>query len=204
MADKIYPFPFDVDEALKAHLKGMTVYDDAKSPRKVQVLFVQPDLQKSDQNYPYITIALIDIVPDEARNVRGHGTLPYIPYGMADPGIGFTYETDTPIPVVLDYQVTAFSRHPYHSGHLNAEMIRRIPFKYGNLYVPSDNTERRMTLRPLNTRAFSEGDRRLYMSSYTVRVEAEILISDIRRLTEVQSVNFTITESFYPDPLITA
>jgi hypothetical protein len=68
-------FLLSEDSALRSWLDGMTVTDQVTSGtgsvRQVGVWFGQPDQELRTQNYPYITIDMINISRDPAREMRG-------------------------------------------------------------------------------------------------------------------------------------
>ena len=144
-------FILDEDNALRRHLMGLKVSDDASHPRKVGVWFAHPDKEIREQRYPYILLSLIDIseasnrvqagftqmsgvdldwvaelmpgvilAPDEngiTRAYNGDGL--WSDVWRDSPSVPLRFFGPAPIPVQIDYQVRAFSRHPRHSRSLD-------------------------------------------------------------------------------------
>lgn len=182
-------FILSEDAALKALLTGITV-SDAKNPsRPVGVWFGQPDLEIREQSYPYITIQLIDIAEDTSRAHRGIINLPYQPEGYTEKareGVEF------PIPVDIHYQVTTYSRHPYHDRALMAELLQnRLNVRFGGLHITEDNTLRRLDLLGYSKRDVAEQDKRLFVNVFSIRVSSEILVSKMEELIPVSHINTT-------------
>ena len=59
------------DEALKAHIQGLTVSDNSMPDRPVKVWFGYPDVEVRDQVFPFLTIDLIDIKAANERQTYG-------------------------------------------------------------------------------------------------------------------------------------
>ena len=65
------PFIVAEDLALKTHLAGLTVSDEKSATRQVKVWFGYPDVEARAQEFPFITIDLIDILPANDRQNSG-------------------------------------------------------------------------------------------------------------------------------------
>ena len=144
-------FLLSEDEALRNLLKDMTVTDQKSvteegPTRKVGVWFGQPDQEIRNQNYPYITIDMIDISEDIMRAHRGRTKPAY----LADPTtIGTDTEFDPeihgwdinwPVPVNIDYQITTYARQPRHDRQIIAQLLyTKIPLRFAVLST-NDNT----------------------------------------------------------------
>lgn len=202
------------DKALREKLQGIVVHDQKAdgtvTPRQVGVWFGQPDQELRAQNYPYITIDMIDIERDTAREMRGTTNAEYlkptnfeelaaigVPEGVAPPT---EFTTDLPIPVNIDYQITTYSRHPRHDRQILAELLSTRLLRFGVLEiieksVTSGDTEtvtstlRRMDLLGVAKRDSTEQAKRLFVNAFTVRVSSEILQSALRAIYKVLEIH---------------
>jgi hypothetical protein len=136
------------DEALRDLLKGMTVADNKESARPVGVWFGQPDPEVRQQQFPFITIDLIDVRPSVDRMMSAQQVDPWYfqPEVLDSNGVYDSWTMYMPIPIDLDYQVTTFARQPRHDRQMMAQIFRnRLPFKFGALvckekaYTDSDD-----------------------------------------------------------------
>jgi len=202
------PFLLNEDEALRKRLQGITVYDQkadsTNTPRQVGVFFGQPDQEMRAQIYPYITIDLIDISRDMEREMRGKTHASYLVPEAVTLGAGDSFETDLPIPVTLDYQITAYSRHPVHDRVLMTQLLhQKLPFRFGYLEITEKttvvgstttnlNTLRRLDVLDVSKRDMTEGGKRLFMNAVTVRVSSEIPQETYRKLSGVQQADIRI------------
>lgn len=189
------PLIINEDRALKTLLSGITVSDAKNSERPVGVWFGQPDLEIRQQSYPYLTVEMIDISEALERAHRGYIDLPYTPEG-ADPS--HTYAVDYPIPLNIDYQITSYARQPIHDRQIIAALlVDRLPFRFGWLEIPEDNTARRLDFLGFVKRDQStENDKRLFVNVFTVRVSAEILPADLMQLYKAGTVNLNLINSY--------
>lgn len=184
-------FLISEDEALRNKLLGITVTDQKAEgdtrPREVGVWFGQPDQELRAQNYPYITINLIDVERDPSREMRGTTDASYlIPEGF-DEEKGFLM--DIPIPVNLDYQITTFARHPRHDRAVLGQLLsNKLPIRFGVLEI-DDNTVRRLDVLSVAKRDATEQAKRLFMNVITVRVSSEIAPGTYNTLSKVTQVN---------------
>ena len=191
-------FLLSEDDALRKHLQGITVHDqraDGEStPRPVGVWFGQPDQELREQRYPYITIDMIDVNRDTDREMRGmvRSDNPNTAYlAPADNPDDKAWEIELPIPVSIDYQVTAYSRQPRHDRELLAQMLyNKLPLRFGQLFL-DDGTVRRMEVMDYAKRDMTEQAKRLFINSVTVRVISEVSQGVYHLLTSVQNVAIT-------------
>jgi hypothetical protein len=187
------------DKALRQLLQGLTVMDQKSenedTPRAVGVWFGQPDQELRNQNYPYITIDMIDVARDPSREMRGKVRPAY----LEDPttiGTNTAYdedlhnwEIDRPIPVNIDYQITTYARHPRHDRELLAKVLYdRLPFRFGTLNL-EDNTVRRLDVLDVTKRDITEQAKRLFVNAVTVRVSSEIVQGTLKKLYKVLEVH---------------
>jgi hypothetical protein len=193
------------DEALRKKVSGITVTDQKaendNSIRTVGVWFGQPDQELRSQAYPYITIDMIDITRDNQREMRGKTRAEYLVPEQVTIGENEGFETDLPIPVSIDYQITTYSRHPRHDRQLISQLIySRLPLRFGYLEVTEKsttvgsqttnlNTFRRLEVMDVSKRDVTEAGKRLFMNAVTVRVSSEMPQDTYRKTFEVLQVN---------------
>ena len=185
-------FLLSEDKALREKLRGITVTDqkadDTSTQREVGVWFGVPDQEIRTQSYPYITIDMIDIVRDTQREMRGKTNAEYLkPEGW---DVLTEFETDLPIPVNIDYQVTTYSRHPRHDREIISKLLAlKLPIRFGVLEL-DDNTVRRLDVLDVNKRDMVENGKRLFMNAISLRVSSEIAGPlFVRALYKVSSVH---------------
>lgn len=174
------PFVIAEDNALKTFLQGMTVKDDKNQNRQVKVWFGYPDVEIRTQDFPFVTIDLIDIVPGNDRQTYGY--MRDTDYrGTISPVDGYEYTYLTPVAYDLVYQVTSYSRHPRHDRALIFQLMNKFPSKYGHLIVPNqlgtENSSRSMFLDGFVKRDAVDsetGNRRLLRNVLSIRVLSEM------------------------------
>lgn len=190
-------FMLSEDKALRDLLIGLTVSDQKSenedAPRQVGVWFGQPDQEVRTQNYPYVTIDMIDVSRDPSREMRGKVKPVYLEdptqVGSSnyDPDI-HNWEIDRPIPVNIDYQITTYARHPRHDRELLAKVLYdRLPFRFGTLNC-DDNTVRRLDVLDVTKRDITEQAKRLFVNAITVRVSSEVVQGVLQKLYKVLEV----------------
>lgn len=201
-------FLLDEDKAIRERLQGLVVHDQKAdgedTPRQVGVWFGQPDQELRPQAYPYITIDMIDINHDSQREMRGKTSATYLTPSQITLNENQTFDTDLPIPVTLDYQITTYARHPRHDRELVASlMYSKLPFRFGTLEIPTGindedgnpiTTMRRLDVIDVSKRDIVEDGKRLFMNAITVRVSSEIPQDTYRKITKVQQVNLDSPE----------
>jgi hypothetical protein len=174
------PFIVAEDLALKTHLAGLTVSDEKSAARQVKIWFGYPDVEVRAQEFPFITIDLIDIVPTTER--QNSGVMYDSDYnGTIAPSAGVFYKYDIPVAYDLVYQVTSYARHPRHDRAIMYQLLNKFPSKFGKLAVPNQlGTEtgyRSMFLDGFVKRDAVEGEtgnRRLLRNALSVRVVSEM------------------------------
>jgi hypothetical protein len=183
-------FLLSEDKALRELVQGLTVTDQKAENvgvrRPVGVWFGQPDQEVRNQNYPYITIQMIDVARDVAREMRGQTSAEYLRNDSVDSDAPFT--VGRPIPVNIDYQITTYARHPRHDRELLSQVLyNRLPFRFGTLNC-DDNTVRRLDVLDVTKRDVTEQAKRLFVNVVTVRVSSEILQGTLKQLYQVLEV----------------
>lgn len=190
------PFIVAEDLALKTFLQGMEVSDEKDNTRSVKVWFGYPDIELRNQEFPFITIDLVDIVPANDRQHQGQfydndfrGTIA--------PTETSVYYYDIPVAYDLIYQITTHARHPRHDRALMYMLLNKFPSKYGKLAVPNqlgtETSYRSMFLDGFTKRDGVEEDtgglRRILRNALTIRVISEMSPAEAAELFPlVQSV----------------
>jgi len=196
-------FLLSEDQALRDLLKGMVVTDQKSdatgtATRNVGVWFGQPDEQIRQQEYPYITIDMVDIAEAFDRSMRGLVQPSYLPAPTTMPDGTTNFNPDTnnwyihmPIPVNIDYQITTYARQPRHDREILAElMYTRLPLRFGTLSL-DDNTIRRLDVLDISKRDITEAGKRLFVNAFTVRVSSEITPELYTAVYKVLEVDLT-------------
>jgi hypothetical protein len=195
-------FLLSEDKALRDLLIGMVVTDQKaastqETTRKVGVWFGQPDQEVTSQNYPYITIDMIDIAEDFQRAMRGRVKPAYYqdPATIGtdteyDPEL-HNWEINMPIPVNIDYQVTTYARQPRHDREILAQLLyKKLPLRFATLET-DDNTVRRLDILDISKRDVTESGKRLFVNAITLRVSSEISPETFNKMYKVLQVTAT-------------
>jgi hypothetical protein len=193
------PFILNEEKALKALLTGLKVSDSGKAERPVGVFYGQPDKEIRQQSYPYITIDLINISEATDRVQTGIINIPYTPEGWDD---SLSRDTWYPMPINLDYQITVYSRQPRHDRQILGQLfsIGKLPVRFGSIYVPEDNTWRRLDLLGFSKRDTTEADKRLFMNIYSIRITSEIFRATFDKAgIQVRTRGIGLTGNFADD-----
>lgn len=193
----------DEELALKKHLQGITVTDQRSrgdnKPRQVSVFFGQPDTELRDQNYPYITIDMLGIQRDPEREMRGVVQPIYMRPASYDLADIKDFKITMPIPVNLDYQVTAYSRHPMHDRSILTQLqFTNLWQRFGYLEVPYVNADgeaavnyRRLDVLDIAKRDVTEDEKRLFIIAVTVRISSEVAQGTAQELFKAQRIKIT-------------
>ena len=183
----------------------MTVKDDKNQNRQVKVWFGYPDVEIRTQDFPFVTIDLIDIVPGNDRQTYGY--MRDTDYrGTIAPVAGYEYTYLTPVAYDLVYQVTSYSRHPRHDRALIFQLMNKFPSKYGHLIVPNqlgtEDSSRSMFLDGFVKRDAVDsetGNRRLLRNVLSIRVLSEMTPQQAETATKlVDEVRINNTTSYIP------
>lgn len=184
------------DAALKSYLNGMTVSDEKEAVRPVQVWFGYPDVEVRAQQFPFITIDVIDV--RQAYDRQTSGIYYDVDYMGTTPQVaGRTYRYEIPVAYDIVYQITSYSRHPRHDRAIVFQMTHKFPGKWG--YLPVDDelgtstAYRHMFLESFVKRDTVEpdlGNKRLFRNIYTVRVVSELTPDAAKQyVQQVETVN---------------
>lgn len=203
------PFIVAEDNALKTLIKdALKVKDDKNQDRTVKVWFGYPDVEIRTQDFPFITIDLIDIIPADYRQTQGW--LIDTDYrGTVTPVEGALHSYQTPVAYDLIYQISTYARHPRHDRTIMFQLLNKFPSKYGYLPVPNElGTEvsnRTMILDGFvkrDTVDSETGNRRLLRNVLSVRVISEMTPLQAATATQViETVHINTTTSNIPEGL---
>jgi len=173
------PFIVAEDLALKTLLAGITVADEKSGSRQVKIWFGYPDVEVRAQEFPFITIDLIDVIPANERQTSGY-MWDDDNQGTTSP-LGGRYGYDIPVAYDLSYQITSYARHPRHDRAIMYALFNKFPSKFGKLAVPNqigtETAYRSMFLDGFVKRDAVDGEtgnRRLLRNVLTVRVVSEM------------------------------
>jgi hypothetical protein len=191
------------DTALKSLLQGISVVDEKSISRPVKVWFGFPDVEVRAQDYPYMTIELLDVSPS---NERQHSGFLYDNdfRGTIAPVEGISYEYEYPVAYDLIYQVTSYARHPRHDRAIIYQFLNeKVPHKFGQIAIPNElGTEtsyRHIFLDGFIKRDLIEEGRRLLRNVFTVRVVSEMTPAQAATaIGTVEEVNINIETSHIP------
>ena len=184
------PFIINEDDALKTLLQGITVSDAGNPARPVAVYYGQPDKDLRQQSYPYITLDLVGVREDTERAHRGYVPLTYTPEaGTVQTDIDGNIITNVsfPIPIDLIYQVSTWSRQPRHDRQIIAALAApdRLTYRFGQLPVPQDGTNRRLDMLGFSKRDTTEGGKRLFSNVYNIRISSELFPDQLAQVYQV-------------------
>lgn len=210
------PWLFNEDAALKKKLQGLQVFD-ANNPqgKTVKVRFRLPQTEVADLDFPIIVISHSGWFLAPEREHRGFVQLPYAPEGLPawwedngdeaataqfDPNDS-PYYSNFPLPYNFDYRVDVLCRFMTdHTVPLVAALAApdRLDPHFGFLDVPQDGTKRTMQLLggPSIEALKDENDKRLFQTTYLVRVFSE-LVPQVLQSALVSQINLDL--SVYTD-----
>jgi hypothetical protein len=197
-------FIFNEDRAMVNKFSNLVVGDvnAPDSGRAVEVLWLDPETELVNLNFPCIVINNTGIVFDEERAAAGWFQLPYTPEGFEswdnpEEVAQSPYFAQTPIPYNINYEIEVLSRNNKHSTFLTAVLSGPdfLSARFGYLEIPEDGTIRRMDLvaGPDRQSIHDRDDKRLFSSVYSVRVSTELLPKEI----EAYSIVNTVVKDIY-------
>lgn len=173
-------FLLSEDAALKSYLSGVTVSDEKNASRPVKVWFGYPDVEIRAQDFPFVTIDLVNIRHANERQTSGQlydGNY----MGTVAPQAHKWYGYEVPVAYDLIYQITSYARHPRHDRAIIYQLNEKFPTMRGYLPVPDDlgtsTSNRHMFLDGMAKADRSEGEngnKRILRNVYTVRVVSEL------------------------------
>jgi hypothetical protein len=167
------------DMGLKTLLQGVTVTDlnsATATPRSVPVWFHNPEREERRITYPNITINFTGERIAHEREHRGWVEVGYrylqdIP--LDDP-TGHPVMIDYPIPMDLDYTLTASARINQHISQMSGALaLGRLHPRFAQVTCPG-GTVRRLQILGVTRANGMEADKRLFRQVYQVRISTEI------------------------------
>lgn len=196
-------FILDVDEAMKDKVSGIQVDDQKASTnrRTVKAFYRMPDVEITDQTYPYFTIDLLRIERAADREQRGEGVMiPYTPKWVDPPSSGNVTDQhveDMPIPMNFVYQITSHARFAQHDRQIWAAMLDNDRFPPRGAYLVVSPTYRQMFVTgpvDASTMQPEQGGRpkRLFRKVWTASVTGELFQTDIEILSKVTSIELDV------------
>lgn len=168
--------PFIEIRAWDKKLEGIKVVASTyPQGREVPVIWVGPDFELRNAQYPGIYLSYAGFTRATDREHRGPTNLMYAPPGMPtdvlvpadmsdkdsvatapwdEAGTGFERDNspyrveDTPVPYNLDFNVTVLTRNNDQMFQVIQQLMQidRIPERFGGLEVPEDGTVRTLEL----------------------------------------------------------
>lgn len=211
--DPNWGFLTDVDDALKTKLNNLLTVGDEKGGnlRKVKFFFRWPQVEVTDQTFPFGTIDFLRFQRAADREMRsGDPQLLYAPPNYALPPVGSRLHTDEmPIPYDFIYQITLHSRFIWHDRQMSYQLLQNdfLPPRGGYLVVGEGDQQ---TIRPLFVDEGGPVDatgldqeqggrgKRHFRKVWTVRTIAELFQKDIETLTMPTTIVTTVTETDDP------
>jgi hypothetical protein len=179
------------DLGLKTLLQGVTVTDlnstDA-TPRPVPVWFHNPEREERRITYPNITINFTGERIAHEREHRGWVQVGYrylqnIPFDTPHPVM-----MEYPIPLDLDYTVTASARINQHISQMSGTLaLGRLHPRFALVTCPG-GTVRRLEVLGVTRANGVEADKRLFRQIYQVRIPTEVETPEPTITTRVGSL----------------
>lgn len=172
------PWIANEDAAIKAKLQGIVV-NDTNAPAgglPVDVRFRLPENELATATFPLIVIERTRADPDHQAEHRGSVMLGYTPEGYDSAS---SHLAADPIPYLIEYQVTVYTRKQRHAAHISQTLSARdyLHPRWAYLEVPQDSTVRRLEVAggPEFNEGRDEQGKRLWQVDYLLRVSTELL-----------------------------
>jgi hypothetical protein len=166
--------------SLKNALQGLTVADASNQERPVSVYFGMPDPEIQQQNYPFITIDLIDIAVDRPRLMSGYYPYQYSVPGTPTPPDGYvnSFQPHSLLPMLLTFQIGSWARQAWHDYEIISELSHKTLNPWFGQVAAIDNTDRRLTVSRFTKMSTTTQGRRLYRSIWTVNMTSELFTTE--------------------------
>jgi hypothetical protein len=216
--------PYIESRAITKKLQGIRVTaSNYTQGREVPVAWVEPDFELVKANYPGIYLSYAGVHKADDREVRGPTNLSYAPPGYSEHVVvpldpddpdsdtgdwaddaGFDrlvspyHLPEHPIPYNFEYNISVLTRNYEQNFEIISQLqeVERLPARFGGLEVPEDGTIRTLDLLggPETSVIRDEDGKRIVQSVYSVRVTAELMLSDLEQVKRVATVNTNVTE----------
>lgn len=181
------------DMALKTLLQGVTVTDlnsTDSTPRSVPVWFHNPEREERRITYPNITINFIGERIAHEREHRGWVEVGYR-YLQNIPFDGLRM-MEYPIPLDLDYTVTASARINQHISQISGALtMGRLHPRFAQVACPG-GTIRRLEVLGVTRANGVETDKRIFRQIYQVRIPTEVETPEPMLVTRLSSLILSI------------
>lgn len=186
------PWIIDEDRALKDKLSNIVIsnYSDGREIT-VPAFFRYPDPEERTRTFPHISIDMTSIDYDPTRAHRANAYIQPFDLEQATPPSGFfLIANDMPLPWSIEYQISMYSRQPWHDRQLTAWMYQLFPEQYGFLDLSNyDGTTRRADLVSVVRRDTVDAERkRLYRNIFTIAVSSEMYVYQLQAISQILSV----------------
>ena len=196
------PFILDEDAGIKALLAGMTVTDEKNAVRRVNVWFGMPDVEIRARSFPFVTVDLISLAEDPARQMSGgyRHDWSYTPEGFPSKvRSSDVYFSALPAQAyTMTYQVSTWARNPRHDRELLAQLLSsRLPLRWGHCTVGTGaaRTVRRLDVRmDKRDRADTDG-KRLFRNVFTCAMSSELFFWQVQAIQAATTVSINVTTS---------
>lgn len=217
------------DEALKEHMKGITVSDDRHNARPVKVFFRYPETE-TEKEFPFITIEMVSMDYARGRQHSEHflyysntlaASAPYDPnfIGYYPSELDQTdlasllqsenadiLRTNSYVQVDLMYQIATHTRSALHDRQLTSYILRnKLKLRSNFLVVPTDGTVRRLDLLSWSQSDLLDAEagyrKRIFRKVYTVQINAELPVTDFVNIKRVSTVIGNINSIEGVDPV---
>ncbi|MFD6934643.1 hypothetical protein ACFWAP_00610 [Streptomyces goshikiensis] len=185
------PWITNEDAAIKAKLQGIHVSDSNATALgfPVGVRFRLPENEVADATFPIIIIERTRVDRDAGREHRGTVVLGYTPEGYSSSS---SYLAVDPIPYLIEYQVTVYTRKQRHASDIAAALsaVDYLHPRWAYLEVPEDGTTRRLEVAggPEFRAGRDSLGKRLWQVDYLLQVSSELLgeVAEIRPVETVE------------------
>lgn len=192
-------FITDIDIAMKEKLHGIYVNDEKSDSnrRLMRVYFRWPQVEVTDQTFPFATIDLVRFARAADREQRSSDPyLPYAPKGYALPADNsgdFIHTGEMPIPYDFTYSITVHTRFNMHLREIEYQLVQddRLPSR--GAYLVVNDTIRQMFVdgpTPAHGEDPQSGGRpkRHFRDVWTVVTHGELFQKDIKTLAQATSM----------------
>jgi hypothetical protein len=198
-------FITDIDQAMKDKVQGIYVNDrEADADRRLMRAFFRwPQVEVTDQTFPFFTIDLLRYERAASREQRAERfPLPYAPKNYAlpsdvDSDTGPWLLTEMPIPYDFTYQITAHARYNSHIREAMEQMVGNDRFAPRGAYLIVNDTVRYMEIDgPVDASGMDQepGGRpkRHFRKVWTATVQTELFQSTIDQLGAANLLALTV------------
>lgn len=189
----------DLDLAMKEKVGGIYVNDreSGADRRLARVFFRWPQVEVTDQTYPFITLDLLRYERAADREQRAERfPLPYAPKNYTMPA-GYTEEpggvstewllTEMPIPFDFVYQITAHARYNSHIREIMYQMLQNERLSPRGAWLQVGDTVRSMLVEgPVDASGMDQESggrpKRHFRKVWNATVQTELFQSTIDQL----------------------